>query len=77
MKDDIHINSTNQYTNVMPNEPHDIIEFIMDTTNSYAKQLLKKSEGGKGVGTLNYGPEYQFMCSPIVSIEKFEVPILQ
>ena len=71
MKSDKDTDATRQYTNCAK-ENADIIEFIMDTENKVAKQLLPKSEGGKGYGVLNFANDYKEMSSPIKYIKKID-----
>lgn len=71
MKSDKDTDATRQYTNCTK-ENADIIEFIMDTENKVAKQLLPKSEGGKGYGVLNFANDYKEMSSPIKYIKKID-----
>lgn len=81
MKADIHTNETNQYTYLpeygITENNADIIEFIMDVDNEYAKELLPEGEGGKGYGILNNSASYEAMSSPVSSIVALDIqPVL-
>lgn len=72
-KADIHTNETNQYTILgdgITKENTDIIEFIMDTRNPVANNLLH-------YGVLNFMDEYKFMHSPISKMTRYNKTVLK